>query len=82
MKNLSRILLSVLVCAIPICSSAQKKVQKVNSVQHQIPHLLKQGKTTQLIVDDKPFSYTLDYENNSGNDTWNMEGAIFVQTKI
>ena len=25
-------------------------------------------------------SYTLDYENNSRNDTWDMAGAIFVQT--
>jgi hypothetical protein len=25
-------------------------------------------------------SYTLGYENNSRNDTWNMAGAIFVQT--
>ena len=41
--------------AIPICSYAQRKVQNVQSGQHQIPHLNKQGKTYQLIVDDKPF---------------------------
>ncbi|OFY61450.1 MAG: mannonate dehydratase [Bacteroidetes bacterium RBG_13_42_15] len=39
----------------PIFSYAQKKVQNAYSEQHQIPHLKKQGTTTQLIVDDKPF---------------------------
>ena len=45
--------ISVLV--FPLYSYSQKKVQKLSSGQHQIPHLIKQGKTTQLIVDDKPF---------------------------
>jgi Beta-galactosidase len=55
MKNLSRVLIFISLFAIPIYSYAQKKVQKVHSGQHQMPHLIKQGKTTQLIVDDKPF---------------------------
>jgi hypothetical protein len=42
-----------------ICNSGiflcSKKAQDVSSGQHQMPHLIKQGKTTQLIVDDKPF---------------------------
>jgi beta-galactosidase GanA len=55
MKKLSRILISVLLCTIPIYSHAQRKVQDAYPVQHQMPHLSKQGSTTQLIVDDKPF---------------------------
>jgi hypothetical protein len=55
MKKLSRVLIFISVIAIPIFAYAQKKVQNVNSGQHQMPHLQKQGKTTQLIVDDKPF---------------------------
>jgi beta-galactosidase GanA len=41
--------------AVPACAYAQKKDKNLNLQQHQIPHLIKQGKTTQLIVDDKPF---------------------------
>ena len=52
---LSRLMIFISVLAIPIFSYSQKKVKKVLSVQHQMPHLIKQGKTTQLIVDDKPF---------------------------
>ncbi len=55
MKKLSRVLMFLPVFTIPICSFAQKKVQNISSEQHQIPHLNKQGKTYQLIVDDKPF---------------------------
>ena len=33
----------------------KKKFKMYHSGQHQMPHLKKQGKTTQLIVDDKPF---------------------------
>jgi beta-galactosidase GanA len=55
MKKLSRVLIFISVIAIPIFAYAQKKVQNVNLGQHQMPHLQKQGKTTQLIVDDKPF---------------------------
>ena len=52
---LSRVVILISLFAIPVYSYAQKKVQNVHSGQHQIPHLIKQGKTTQLIVDDKPF---------------------------
>src|SRR4030042_2077279 len=55
MKKLSRILISILLCAIPIYSNAQKKIQNAYSKQHQIPYLKKQGTTTQLIVDERPF---------------------------
>lgn len=55
MKKLSRVLIIISLFAIPIYASAQKKVQNVYSGQHQMPHLKKQGKTTQLIVDDNPF---------------------------
>src|SRR5664280_1879502 len=52
---ISRVVILISLFAIPVYSYAQKKVQNVHSRQHQIPHLIKQGKTTQLIVDDKPF---------------------------
>jgi len=55
MKKLSRVLIFISVFAIPIFSYSQKKVQNAYSEQHQIPHLQKQGTTTQLIVDDNPF---------------------------
>jgi beta-galactosidase GanA len=55
MKKLSRVVILITILAIPIYSYAQKKVQNISSGQHHIPHLIKQGKTTQLIVDDKPF---------------------------
>ena len=55
MKKLTRVLMFISVLAIPLYSYSQKKVQKLSSGQHQMPHLIKQGKTTQLIVDDKPF---------------------------
>ncbi|MCX6320672.1 MAG: DUF5597 domain-containing protein [Bacteroidia bacterium] len=55
MKKLSRVLIFISLFAIPVYSYPQKKVQNFHSVLHQIPHLKKQGKTTQLIVDDKPF---------------------------
>lgn len=55
MKKFSRVLIIISLFAIPIYASAQKKVQNVFPEQHQMPHLIKQGKTTQLIVDDNPF---------------------------
>jgi hypothetical protein len=55
MKKLSVVFMFLAVLAIPICSHAQKKAPKSNSGQHKVPHLNKQGKTCQLIVDDKPF---------------------------
>jgi predicted lactoylglutathione lyase len=55
MKKLFGVLIFISAFAIPICSYAQKEVQNVYSGQHQIPHLNKQAKTYQLIVDDKPF---------------------------
>lgn len=55
MRLLTRVLILVSLFAVPAYIYAQKKAQKLNSKQHQIPHLIKQGKTTQLIVDDKPF---------------------------
>ena len=55
MKRLTRVLIFISVIAIPQYSYSQRKVQNLNSGQHQMPHLNKQGKTTQLIVDDKPF---------------------------
>jgi len=53
MKKFSGVLIFISAFAIPICSYAQKEVQNVYSDQHQIPHLNKQAKTYQLIVDDK-----------------------------
>lgn len=55
MKKFSAVLMFILVLAFPVYSHTQKKVQNVHSEQHQIPHLNKQGKTYQLLVDDKPF---------------------------
>jgi beta-galactosidase GanA len=55
MNKLSRVLIFISIFAVPIYSSAQKKVQNISSVKHQMPHLIKPGNTTQLIVDDKPF---------------------------
>lgn len=55
MRLLTRVLILVLLFTVPTYTYAQKKSQNINSKQHQIPHLFKQGKTTQLIVDDKPF---------------------------
>jgi hypothetical protein len=55
MKKLTRMLICVLLFSIPLYSNAQKKVQNTSSGRHLIPYLRKQGKTTQLIVDDKPF---------------------------
>jgi hypothetical protein len=55
MKKYTIFLILIFVFAFPVFTTAQKKNQNVNSVQHQLPHLTKQGKTTQLIVDDKPF---------------------------
>jgi len=49
--------IGIIALLLPGCH--QKENQNVNSKQHQksfqIPHLKKQGKTTQLIVDEKPF---------------------------
>ena len=47
MKKLLKSLLFVGVFTILICGCQQKS--------YQIPHLKRQGKTTQLIVDEKPF---------------------------
>ena len=55
MRLLTRVLILVSLFTVPAYTYAQKKTQKLNSKQHQIPHLIKQGKTTQLIVEDKPF---------------------------
>ena len=55
MNKLSRVLIFISIFAVPIYSSAQKKVQNISSGKHQMPHFKKQGNTTQLIVDDKPF---------------------------
>ncbi|GEM_PF-4763766 len=55
MKKIIRVLIFISVFAIPAYSYAQKKAQDVSYGQHQMPHLIKQDKTTQLIVDDKLF---------------------------
>jgi beta-galactosidase GanA len=55
MKMLSRVMIFLSLFVIPIYSYAQKKVKNFYSGQHQMPHLIKQGKIYQLIVDDKPF---------------------------
>jgi hypothetical protein len=55
MKKLSGVLIITSLFAGQMFSYGQKKVQNTNPGQHQIPHLNKQGKATQLIVDDKPF---------------------------
>ena len=55
MKKLSRVLTFILLFTIPVYSYPQKKAQNFHPALHQMPHLKKQGKTTQLIVDDKPF---------------------------
>jgi len=55
MRLITRVLILVSLFTVPAYTYAQKKTQKLNSKQHQIPHLIKQGKTTQLIVEDKPF---------------------------
>lgn len=55
MKKLVRVLIFITIVAVPVYSYSQKKALSITSEQHQIPHLIKQGKTTQLIVDDKPF---------------------------
>lgn len=55
MNKLSRVLILISIFAVPIYSSAQKKVQNISSGKHQMPHLKKLSNTTQLIVDDKPF---------------------------
>jgi len=55
MRLLIRVLILVSLFTVPAYTYAQKKSQNINSKQHQIPHLIKQGKTIQLIVDDKPF---------------------------
>ena len=55
MKKFLRVLMFISAFTIPTCTYAQKKDQNVHSEPHQIPHLNKQGKTYQLIADDKPF---------------------------
>jgi beta-galactosidase GanA len=55
MEKLTGVLIFISVLAIPQYSYSQKKVHNLNSGQHEMPHLNKQGKTIQLIVDDKPF---------------------------
>lgn len=55
MNKLSRVLIFISIFAVPIYSSAQKKVQNISLGKHQMPKLIKQGKTTQLIVEDKAF---------------------------
>ncbi len=55
MKNLEKGLLLISVLATMIYGCHQTESQQKDSKQHQIPHLKKQGKTTQLILDDKPF---------------------------
>jgi len=59
MKKSVKSLAFIGVVALLLSGCHQKEGQNVNSKQHQksfqIPHLKKQGKTTQLIVDEKPF---------------------------
>lgn len=55
MNKLSGVLIFISIFAVPIYSSAQKKVQNISLGKHQMPQLKKLGNTTQLIVDDKPF---------------------------
>lgn len=55
MNKFSRVLIFISIFAVPIYSSAQKKVQNISLGKHQMPQLKKLGNTTQLIVDDKPF---------------------------
>ena len=58
MKNpLNNIFIGVLACLMPVFShpEAQGTHSGQNENRRQIPHLKKQGETTQLIVGDKPF---------------------------
>jgi hypothetical protein len=59
MNKLLKGLVFIGVFTILISGCQQKNGQNVKSTQHQksyrIPHLKKQGKTTQLIVDERPF---------------------------
>jgi hypothetical protein len=58
MKKLLKGMLFVEIFAILIFACSQEERQNVNSKQqssHQIPHLRKQGKTIQLVVDERPF---------------------------
>ena len=43
------------VLAILVFACSQKESEDPNQKQHQIPHLKKQGETTQLIVNDEPY---------------------------
>ena len=53
-KLLQPLLLVLFISSIFITCS-QKVSENIEDAKHQIPHLRKQGTTTQLIVDDKPF---------------------------
>lgn len=55
MKNLLCNIFLLLVFSLFTISCAQEEKQPVGSNQHELPHLKKQGNTTQLIVEDKPF---------------------------
>jgi beta-galactosidase GanA len=43
------------ICALLLFASSQKELKNSNQKQYQIPHLIKQGETTQLIVKDEPY---------------------------
>ena len=43
------------VFALLIFACTQRKSGSINQEQYQIPHLIKQGETTQLVVKDKPY---------------------------
>ena len=58
MKKLLKGIIPIGIIVLLMMACSQKKEQDIKSVQDnsgQIPHLIKQGKTTQLVVDGKPF---------------------------
>lgn len=52
---LSGVLMFISVIVITVIAHSHKTASDLNASQHQISHLKKQGKSFQLIVDDKPF---------------------------
>jgi beta-galactosidase GanA len=55
MKERSKYLMLIEVLAILICAYSAYGQKSDTQKFYQIPHLVKQGNTTQLVVDDKPF---------------------------
>jgi beta-galactosidase GanA len=58
MQKLLKSMLFVVIFSILTAACSQNEKEKANQTQlnsHQIPHLKKQGKTAQLIVEDKPY---------------------------